>query len=54
MNARGYEQIDGKHYFGDSIAAPVTNPNSVRIVLVLVAMNPEWIVEVLDVEGAFL
>ena len=41
LNAQGYEQIDGKHYFGDLITAPVTNPNSVWTVLVLVAMNPE-------------
>ena len=54
LNAQGYEQIDGKHHVGDLIAAPVTTPNSVRIVLVLVAMNPEWIVEVIDEEGAFL
>ena len=39
MNARGYEQIEGKHYFKYNLAAPVTNATSVRIVLVLMAMN---------------
>ena len=54
LNIRGYEQVDGKHYYSDSIAAPVTNPNTVRIVLVLLAMNPKWISMLIDVEGAFL
>jgi hypothetical protein len=26
LNARGYEQEDGVHYFSDSISSPVTNP----------------------------
>ena len=25
INARGYEQVDGIHFDGSSIAAPVTN-----------------------------
>ena len=54
LNARGYEQVDGVHYFADSIAVPVTNANTVRTVLTLFAMNPNWIAEVVDVEGAFL
>ena len=29
LNARGYKQVVGKHYVADSIAASVTNPNSV-------------------------
>ncbi len=28
LNARGYEQLEGIHYQLDSIAAPVTNPNT--------------------------
>ncbi len=32
LNARGYEQIEGKSYYNDSIAAPVTSTNSVQIV----------------------
>ena len=54
LNARGYEQVEGKSYYSDSIAAPVTNANSVRIVWVLMATNPEWIAKIVDVEGAFL
>jgi hypothetical protein len=38
LNARGYEHLDGKHYYSDSIAAPVTNPNTIRIVWTLLAM----------------
>ena len=54
LNARGYEQIDGKHYHAQNIAAPVTNANTVRIVVTLLCMNAKWIAEVVDVEGAFL
>ena len=54
LNVRGYKQIDGMHYFGHNIAVPVANAITVQIVLVLFAMNPEWIVELIDVEGAFL
>ena len=54
LNTRGYEQIEGRSYYNDSIAAPVTNANSVRIVWVLMAACPEWIAVVIDVEGAFL
>jgi len=32
LNARGYEQLQGMHYHLDSIAAPVTNPNTIRTV----------------------
>jgi hypothetical protein len=35
LNARGYEQIDGEHYDGTSIHAPITNDTSVRIVMIL-------------------
>ena len=54
LNVRGYEQIDGMHYFGHNIAAPVTNAIIVRLVLTLFAMNPEWTAELVDMEGAFL
>ena len=53
-NARGFEQIDGEHYFSDSISSPVSNPTTVRILFTLYAMNPDWEVRVIDVEGAFL
>ena len=54
LNARGYEELEGKHNYSDSIAAPVTNPNTIRIVWTLLAMIPDWIAVVIDVEGAFL
>ena len=54
LNARGYEQVDGSHYASDSIAAPVTNPITVRIVLMLYCMNRTWTSAIIDVEGAFL
>ena len=50
----GSEQVDGMHYFGHNIAAPVANAVTVRIALTLFAMNPSWVVELIDVEGAFL
>ena len=33
---------------------PVTNPNIIHIVWMLLAMIPEWIAIVIDVEGVFL
>jgi hypothetical protein len=54
LNARGYEQVDGVHFHADSVAAPVTNAMSVRMMLILMCMNPNWVAEVVDVEGAFL
>ena len=54
LNVCGYKQIGGMHYVGHNIAAPVANAITVQIVLVLFAMNPEWIVKLIDVEGAFL
>jgi hypothetical protein len=54
LNACGYEQVDRKHYFSDSIAAPVTNDMIVRVCFVMMAMNPNWIAKIMDVEGAFL
>jgi len=54
LNVRGFQQTDGVHYYAQNIAAPVTNPSSVRIALTLFAMNPDWIAMVIDVEGAFL
>ena len=50
LNARGYEQVDGEHYHAENIAAPVTNENTVRIVMTLLCSNPDWVAEVMDVE----
>ena len=54
LNACGYKQVVGKHYVADSIAAPVTNPNSVQVLLILLAMNTKWIAKLVNVEGALL
>ena len=51
---RVYERLEGKHYYSDLIAAPVTNPNTICIVWILLAVIPEWIAIVIDIEGAFL
>ena len=53
LNARGYEQVDGEHYDGTSIHAPVTNDTTVRIVMVLGIMAA-WTSQIVDVQGAFL
>ena len=53
LNARGFKQIDGQHYDGSSIHAPVTNAATICIVLVLMLMAG-WIASVVDVKGAFL
>jgi hypothetical protein len=54
LNARGFEQIDGQHYFSDSILSPVSDPLTIRIPFTLFAMNPKWKVRVTDIKGAFL
>ena len=53
LNARGFEEIDGVHYDGASVAAPVTNELSVRMMIVLMLMSA-WSALVTDVKGAFL
>lgn len=54
LNARGYEQLEGTHYFSDSIAAPVSNPITIRTMMTMLASNPRWEPRIIDVEGAFL
>jgi uncharacterized protein YnzC (UPF0291/DUF896 family) len=54
MNARGYMQVEGEHYSADNISSPVSNPQTVRILLTLVAMNPNFECQIIDIEGAFL
>jgi len=51
--ARGFEQIEGVHYDGASIAAPVINNMSIRIIMVLAVMAG-WASKIIDVKGAFL
>jgi hypothetical protein len=35
LNARGYEQVDGKHYNENSRFAPVVNDATIHIVLIV-------------------
>ena len=51
--ARGFEQIDGMHYDGSSVASPVTNELSIRMMMCL-ALMCGWITRIVDVKGAFL
>ena len=52
-NARGFEQVDGKHYDSKDTAAPVVTEITIRVVLVLIIMAGMY-AELLDVHGAFL
>ena len=54
LNAQGYEQEEGKHYYADYIAALVSNPMLIRILLTLLAMNPDWLLKVIYGNCAFL
>ena len=47
------KKIEGEHYDGSSIAAPVTNDATIRIMLVLMLLA-SWIAQIVDVNGAFL
>ena len=38
LNAWGFKQIDGQHFDGSSIHAPVTNAATIRILLVLMCL----------------
>ena len=53
LTAQGFMQVPGVHYDPKSIAAPVTNEMTIRIILTLMLMAL-WIGELLDVKGAFL
>ncbi len=53
VNVRGFKQIDGQHYDGTSISAPVTNAMTIRIALTIMLMQG-GIAHVVDVKGAFL
>ena len=48
LNVRGFKHIDGQHYDGSSIHAPVTDSASIRIVLTLMLMGSTK-AEVMDV-----
>jgi hypothetical protein len=53
MNARGYEQVDGKHYYRMTKAVPVANKITIQMILVLIVMA-SWAASMIDINGAFL
>ena len=53
LNARGYDQVDGVHYYRANISSPVTNDMSIKIVSVLEIMSA-WTTKVIDFKVAFL
>jgi len=53
MNARGFKQVEGQHFDVTSLAAPVTNDASLRIMFTLMLMAG-WTAYIVDVKGAFL
>eukprot|EP00957_Ditylum_brightwellii_P198186 15100927-Ditylum_brightwellii.AAC.1 len=53
LNACGFEQVDGLHYDGQDLSAPVVNDMTIRIVFVMIILAA-WTSELLDMRGAFL
>ncbi len=53
VNVRGFCQIEGGHYDGTSISAPVANVMTIKMSLALMLMQG-WIAHVVDMKGAFL
>jgi hypothetical protein len=53
VNVRGFKQIDGQHYVGTSISAPVTNAMTIKLALTWMLMC-SGIAHVIDVKGTFL
>jgi hypothetical protein len=52
-NVWGLKQIDGQHYDGTCISAPVTDATIIRIALSIMLLQG-GIAHVMDVKGAFL
>jgi hypothetical protein len=50
LNARGYEQVDGIHYDSSNISSPVTNDDTIRIIMVLMIIF-KWSAQLVDVKG---
>jgi hypothetical protein len=53
LNARGYEQQPGVHYFDDDISSPTVNDTTIRVLFVLMLMA-EFDAHIVDICGAFL
>ena len=52
VNVREFKQIDGQHYDGTSISAPVKNTMTIRIALTIMLMQ-SGIAHIVDVKRAF-
>ena len=52
LNVRGFQKVEGVHYYAADIASPVTNDMSIRIVMVLTLMAG-LIAKIVDVKGEF-
>ena len=48
LNARGFKQVEGRHYIEDDKSAPVVNEVTVRVVLTLAVMMG-WCMKMFDV-----
>lgn len=48
LNARGFKQVEGEHYFAHSISSPVLNDVTIQIVLTLMIMA-NWVGKLLDI-----
>ena len=53
LNARGFEQVAGKHFNPMSTAAPVMNDKTIRIVLILMLLV-DWMARIYNVKGIVL
>ena len=53
VNVRGFRQVDGEHYNGNGISAPVTNTMMKKMVLMLMLMQG-GIAHVVNMKGGFL
>ena len=53
LNARGFQKLEGVHYYAADIVSPVTNDISISTVMVL-TLVAGWIAKVADVKGEFL
>ena len=53
LNGIGYEKVYVEYYDRSSIAAPVTNYITIRVVMILV-MTKNWYGDIIDEKGVFL
>jgi len=53
LNARGFKQVDGKHFDISKISSPTVSEVSIRVILTL-ALMANWAIYVVDIQGPFL